>query len=65
MNTKQQEQAASDAAVAEFLANGGVIQQINRNVSGHIDGQQSYYARPGAGRPKATATPPVDDTDAE
>jgi hypothetical protein len=65
MNTKQKEQEASDAAVAEFLANGGVIQQISRNVSGHVDGQQSYYARPGAGRPKATVVPPPDDTDTE
>jgi hypothetical protein len=57
MTTKQKEQAASDAALAEFLANGGVIQQIDRNVSGHVDGQQSYYG----GRPKAVV-PPAKDT---
>jgi hypothetical protein len=59
--TKQKEQEASDAALAEFLATGGVIQQIARNVSGHVDGQQSYYGGH-AGRPK-TVVPPANDTE--
>jgi hypothetical protein len=63
MTTKQKEQEASDAAVAEFLANGGVIRQITYNASGNSEGKQSYYGRPG--RPKAGTVPPPTDTDAE
>ena len=65
MTTKQKEKQASDAAVAEFVAKGGVIQQVARSVRGHVDGQQSYYGRPSAGRPKATVAPLADDTDAD
>ena len=37
--SKEQEKAETEAALAEFLANGGVIQQIERNKSGRVDGQ--------------------------
>jgi hypothetical protein len=61
MTTKQKNQAESDAAVAEFLANGGVIQYVASGASSHAEGQRSYYGRPG--RPKAGTVPPapVDD----
>ena len=36
--TKEQDKAATDAAIEEFLAKGGVIQKIERNVSSRQEG---------------------------
>ena len=36
--TKDEYEAATEAAMAEFLAKGGVIQQIGRNVSSREEG---------------------------
>lgn len=63
--TKKNTNDAADEAMATFLANGGVIQQIGRNVSGHVDGQQSYWGKPSAGRPKANAVPPPNESNDE
>jgi len=41
--TKEEDQKTTEAAIAEFLANGGVIQQVARNKSGRVEGQ-SYSA---------------------
>lgn len=43
-----------DNALATFLANGGIIQQIERNVSGQVEGQ-TYW-----GMPKKAGRPPAD-----
>jgi hypothetical protein len=37
--TKADEQAATDDAVARFLANGGIIQQLKPNQSGRVEGE--------------------------
>jgi hypothetical protein len=37
--TKALEQAATDAAMVEFLAKGGVIQQLKPNQSGRVEGE--------------------------
>ena len=37
--TREEDQAATDAAVAEFLANGGVVQQLKPNQSGRVEGE--------------------------
>jgi hypothetical protein len=37
--SKEQEKAETEAALVEFLARGGVIQQIERNKSGRVEGQ--------------------------
>jgi len=36
--TKEEDKAATEAALAEFLAKGGVIQKIGRNVSSREEG---------------------------
>lgn len=54
-----------DEAMATFLANGGVIQQIDRNVSGFVEGQ-TYWGQPKRpGRPAASATPKVKKDESE
>lgn len=51
---------STDIAIQEFLARGGVIQKIEPNVSGRVEGQ-SYSAW---GRPKKPAAAPVvEETD--
>ena len=64
LKTKQKEQAESDAAIAEFLAKGGVIQQLDYNATGWVEGQTQIYGMPrrGAGRPKTPEVTP-DTTD--
>ena len=37
--TREEDQAATDAALAEFLANGGVVQQLKPNQSGRVEGE--------------------------
>ena len=55
--TKEQEQAAADAAVAAFLAAGGKIQQIPMGTSGRVEGQSySAWGKPGP-KKKADAAP--------
>jgi hypothetical protein len=40
----------TDPAIIEFLANGGVIQKVGRNVSGRVEGQK--YSAWGAPKKK-------------
>jgi hypothetical protein len=59
--TKAEDQAATDAALAEFLAKGGVIQQLRPNQSGRVEGE-SYS--PWAKKKPSTsplANPPEED----
>ena len=58
MSTKAEESKKTDEAIAKFLANGGVIQQIERNVSGREEGS-TYW-----GAPKKKASGSVVDNDA-
>jgi hypothetical protein len=51
--TKAEDQAATDAAIAEFLAKGGVIQQLKPNQSARVEGE-SYSPW---GKKKATTSP--------
>ena len=37
--TKEEDQQATDIALEEFFANGGVVQKIARNVSGRVEGE--------------------------
>jgi hypothetical protein len=36
---KKQEQAETDAAMAEFFARGGVVQKLRPNQSGRVEGE--------------------------
>jgi hypothetical protein len=36
---KKQEQAETDAALAEFFARGGVVQKLRPNQSGRVEGE--------------------------
>jgi hypothetical protein len=56
MNRKQEEQAAADAAVAEFLANGGTITQCVYGKSGRVEGE-SY--NPWSKKKTTTSTSPL------
>jgi len=59
--TREEEQAASEAAIAEFLAKGGKIQQLRPNQSGRVEGE-SY--NPWSKKKVSTsplANPPEDD----
>ena len=49
MSTKDK---TTDEAIQEFLDRGGVIQKVGRNVSGYVEGANSYSAW---GRPKKPA----------
>jgi hypothetical protein len=59
--TKEEEQAAADAAIAEFLANGGVIQQLRPNQSGRAEG--ASYSQWSKKKPSTSplANPPEED----
>jgi hypothetical protein len=59
--SKEQEQKATNDAIAEFLANGGVIQQIDRNKSGRVEGQS--YSSWSKKKPSTSplASPPEED----
>jgi hypothetical protein len=59
--TKEEEQAAADVALAEFLANGGVIQQLRPNQSGRVEGQS--YSSWSKKKPSTSplANPPEDE----
>jgi hypothetical protein len=58
--TKDEYEAATAAAMAEFLAKGGVIQQIGRNVSSREEG--SSYSSWSKKKPSTSplANPPED-----
>jgi len=59
--TKAEEQAATEAAMAEFLAKGGEIQRLKPNQSGRVEGE-SY--NPWSKKKVSTsplANPPEDD----
>jgi len=59
--TKAEEQAATEAAMAEFLAKGGEIQRLKPNQSGRVEGE-SY--NPWSKKKTSTsplANPPEDD----
>jgi hypothetical protein len=59
--TKAEEQAATEAALAEFLANGGEIQKLKPNQSGRAEG--SSYSAWSKKKPSTSplANPPEDD----
>jgi hypothetical protein len=59
--TKEEEQAATDQAIAEFLANGGTITQCKYGASGRVDG--SSYSSWSKKKPSTSplANPPEDD----
>jgi hypothetical protein len=61
MSKREEDQAAVDAAVAEFLANGGKITQCEYGVSGRIDGQG--YGQWSKKKPSTSplANPPEED----
>ena len=52
------EQEQRDQALAEFLAKGGVIQQIANNVSGRVEG--ASYSAWGAPKKKKAEEPTID-----
>lgn len=55
------EQEQRDQALAEFLAKGGVIQQIANNVSGRVEG--ASYSAWGAPKKKKGEEPTIEVTD--
>ena len=59
------EKEQREQAMAEFLANGGKIQQIASGVSGRVEGAfvSPWGAPKKAGRPAATAIIEVDDSE--
>jgi hypothetical protein len=59
--TKAQEQAATEAALEEFLAKGGVVQQLKPNQSGRVEGES--YSMWSKKKPSTSplANPPEDD----
>ena len=61
MGKREEEQAEVDAAIAEFLANGGTITQCEYGVSGRVDG--AGYGSWSKKKPSTSplANPPEDD----
>jgi hypothetical protein len=59
--TKEQEQAATDAAMAEFFARGGQIQQLRPNQSGRAEG--TSYSQWSKKKPSTSplANPPEEE----
>jgi len=59
--SKEEEKAALELALAEFLANGGKIQQLQPNQSGRTDG--ASYSSWSKKKPSTSplASPPEDD----
>jgi len=59
--TKAENQAATEAALEEFLAKGGVVQQLKPNQSGRIEGES--YSMWSKKKPSTSplANPPEDD----
>lgn len=61
MSNRKEEQEAADAAVAEFLANGGKITQCEYGKSGRVEG--ASYSAWAKKKPSTSplATPPEED----
>jgi hypothetical protein len=60
--SKEEEQKTTDAAIAEFLERGGVIQQIARNKSGRVEGQSySAWSKKKPVTSSVLASPPEED----
>ena len=59
--TKAENQAATEAAMAEFLAKGGVVQQLKLNQSCRVEGES--YSMWSKKKPSTSplANPPEDD----
>ena len=59
--TKAENQAATEAAIEEFLAKGGVVQQLKPNQSGRVEGES--YSMWSKKKPSTSplANPPEDD----
>jgi hypothetical protein len=59
--TKEQEQAATDAAIEEFLANGGTVTQVAFGKSGRAEG--TSYSQWSKKKPSTSplANPPDED----
>jgi hypothetical protein len=59
--TKAKQQAETEAALAEFLANGGEIQRLRPNQSGRVEG--ASYSQWSKKKPSTSplASPPEDD----
>ena len=59
--TREEEKAATEAALAEFLAKGGVVQQLRPNQSGRVEG--ASYSAWSKKKPSTSplANPPEDD----
>jgi hypothetical protein len=59
--TKAQDQTATDAALEEFFAKGGVIQQLKPNQSGRVEGES--YSMWSKKKPSTSplANPPEED----
>jgi hypothetical protein len=57
--TKELDKEATDKAIEEFLANGGVIQQLRPNQSGRVEGQGYSWGKKPTVSP--LANPPEED----
>ena len=59
--TKAENQASTDAALEEFLAKGGQVQQLKPNQSGRVEGES--YSMWSKKKPSTSplANPPEDD----
>jgi hypothetical protein len=59
--TKEEDKAATDAAMAEFFAKGGVVQKFKPNQSGRVDG--ASYSQWSKKKPSTSplANPPEED----
>jgi hypothetical protein len=59
--TREQDKAATDAAMAEFFARGGEVQQLKPNQSGRADG--ASYSQWSKKKPSTSplASPPEED----
>jgi hypothetical protein len=59
--TKAKQQEETEAALAEFLANGGQIQRLRPNQSGRVEG--ASYSQWSKKKPSTSplASPPEDD----
>ena len=61
--SKRESQEASDLALAEFFARGGVVQTVANNVSGRVEG--SSYSAWGKPKKKAAAAEVVEEAEVE
>ena len=59
--TKAENQASTDAALEEFLAKGGVVQQLKPNQSGRVEGESYSMWSKKKRSTSPLANPPEDD----